>query len=134
MGVKFDQAWVDSVMAACDPVFSAADVGFGNRVYMAETGDVVNAIFWMARPGRFLEAYPDSGLDEQYGSEWPDGVADIDFTVGVDVARELILIDAEPWSLPTIQLRSSGDDDSDAVNLARVFARLLGVDQRQFTW
>lgn len=132
--MKFDRAWVDSVVAAGDPVFSAADVSFGNKVYMAETKDVVDVIFWMAHPERFLETYPDSGLDEQYGSEWPNGVADIDFTVRVDSAKELILIDAEPWSLPTIELRSSGDDGFDALNVARVFARLLGVDQRQFTW
>jgi len=133
MSVTFDRAWADEVVSVCDPVFAAADVGFGSTVYLGETGQV-DVIFWMANPERFLQAYPDSGVDEMYGPAWPHEVADIDFTVKVDAARRLILIDAEPWNLTTILIREAGDGEIDGINLARIFARLLGVDQRQFPW
>lgn len=133
MSVKFDQVWAEAVVAVCAPVFAAADVGFGARVYASEAGQGTT-IFWMAHPERFFQTYPDSEVDEMFGPQWPNDVADIDFTVTVDSANELMQVEAEAWNLPTILVRGAGDGWVDGVNLARVFARLLGVDQRQFTW
>ncbi|MEZ0579033.1 hypothetical protein [Nocardioides sp. MH1] len=120
-----DQAWVEAVCAACDPVFDAANVGFLRQVQHAEDG-TVGAVLWEADPRRFAERYPDSGIVEAYGAEQWSGVPCIDYWVYVDHVARTARVSVEGWNLPEVRLPLRGDL-LDATALADLFARILGV-------
>lgn len=119
-----DMHWVEEVCAWCDPVFAAAGVGFVRQVQHDARG--VAALLWEADPSAFIARYPDSGVEESYGDQWP-GVSGIDWWAYVDAEAAVLSIDVEGWSVPRLMLDLTGRGGLDGMQLAGAFARLLGV-------
>lgn len=122
-----DARWAEEVCRHCDPVFDAAGVGFTRQVQHADDrGELVTALLWEADPVRFAETYPESGIFESYGEQW-SGVGCIDYWVYVDRDKSQCRMSVEGWQLPEIVLELHGHGGMDGSNIARVFARILGV-------
>jgi hypothetical protein len=121
----FDKQWADAVCAACDPVFTAADVGFVRQPSSDYGSDVVPALFWEAEPARFAQRYPDSGIVRSYGDQWPAPC--IDYWVYVDAAAGQARLSVEGWSLGQLSMDLTGDGARDGLALAEAFARILRV-------
>lgn len=120
--VTFDLAWRDAVRAACDPVFEAADAGFvGSR---GGTGDPPT-LLWEADPLRFAARYPDSGIEQSYGEQWPAPC--IDYWVYVDPGRMTARLSVEGWHGRDLTLELTGDGSVDGPRLATTFAEMLQV-------
>ena len=71
-------------------VFDAADVGFVRQIQVRRSGESAFAslsemtgiaeevaLLWEADPELFAERYPDSGIVESYGEQWPTSNASI---------------------------------------------------------
>jgi hypothetical protein len=121
----FDTQWAVAVCAVCDPVFTAADVGFVRQQLPDYGSDAVPALLWEAEPARFAERYPDSGIVRTYGDQWPAPC--IDYWVYVDAAAGTALLSVEGWSLGRESLDLTGDGARDGLVLAEAFARILRV-------
>jgi hypothetical protein len=125
--VELNRSWVEEVCAKCDPIFEAAGVGFSRQILQSDPGGrIVSALLWEADPGKFAARYPDSGIVESYGEDQWRGVHCIDFWVHLDHADRTARICVEGWNLPEVFLRLRGDG-FDAMHLADLFARILGV-------
>lgn len=123
---RFDQAWADGVREQCDPVFARADVGFTFNATGIDPGTgSVQSLLWEAVPERFAERYPDSGIVESYGDQWPGYC--IDYWVYVDADRARVRLSTEGWNLPELAIELHGHPAMDGMNIASVFARILGV-------
>ncbi|WP_309650540.1 hypothetical protein [Nocardioides sp.] len=127
-GGSFDGRWATEVCRACDPVFAAADVGFVRSGDVTDPGDQkVGAILWEADPTRFAARYPDSGIVRSYGEDqWP-GVGCIDFWLYVEAEAATLRLSVEGWSLPHLAIEATGHGGMDGMQVASVFARILGV-------
>jgi hypothetical protein len=89
--------------------------------------DAVEAILWEADPSKFAARYPDSGIIETYGEEhWKD-VGCIDYWLYVDAPDRVGRLSVEGWNLPEVLVKISGHGGMDGMNIAAVFARILGV-------
>jgi hypothetical protein len=121
----FDRQWAVDVCAVCDPVFSAADVGFVRQPLPDYVSDVAPALLWEADPLRFAERYPDSGVVRSYGDQWPPPC--IDYWVYVDAETGKARLSVEGWSLGQLPMDLTGDGARDGVALAEEFARILRV-------
>jgi hypothetical protein len=121
----FDKQWTIAVCAACDPVFTAADVGFVRQVQTHPTDDTVGALLWEADPARFAARYPDSGIVRSYGDQWPAPC--IDYWVYVDAAAGQARLSVEGWSLGELSMNLAGDGARDGLALAEAFATILRV-------
>ena len=122
-----DDAWADEVVRSCEPVFRAADVGFVHQVgYGDDERRTVSALLWEAEPHRFAERYPDSGIVDSYGDQWP-GVHCIDFWVYLEPDVGRARLSAEGWNLPQLHLDIRGIGSVDGADIADTFARILGV-------
>src|SRR5690242_16378223 len=89
-GVRADigEDWVHDVVAVCDPVFAAADVGFVHQVSYAEP-DIVAGLLWEADPPLFVAKYPDSGVVDSYGLVAED-IPCLDYWVYVDAEKRVM--------------------------------------------
>lgn len=122
-----DAQWAEELALLCDPVFESADVGFRRQILHAdEQGEIVIALLWEADPARFVKKYPDSGVIESYGDQWP-AVGCIDFWVYLDGDKGQCRLNVEGWNLPELILDVSGHSGLDGVGIGSVFARILGV-------
>ena len=74
---QLDRSWAEGVCWVCDPGYTAADVGFARQIHEGPRRGIT-ALLWEADPQMFAERYPDSGIVESYGTQWPD-VTCIDF-------------------------------------------------------
>lgn len=126
MHVKFDRVWAGAVCGLCDPVFAAADVGFVRQIH-EEPGRGVTALLWEADPILFEERYPDSGIAESYGDQWPAPC--IDFWVYVDGRRHQARTSTEGWGADqdVDALSLTGDGEKDGIAIGAVMARILRV-------
>ena len=122
-----DDAWAEAVCGICDPVFAAADVGFKRRV-RAEPRRGIVSLLWEADPERFAARYPESGIVESYGDQWPQ-VTCIDFWVYVDGPARQARTSTEGWSSDQDEpaLALTGDGARDGLLIAAVMAGILRV-------
>ena len=74
----------------------------------------------------FAERYPDSGIIESYGDQWPAPC--IDYWVYVDVETRLATLSNEGWSVDRQEIALSGDGVEDANRLHEHLARILQRD------
>lgn len=127
MRVKFDRAWAEDVCGLCDPVFAAADVGFERQIH-EERRHGVTALLWEADPQLFEKKYPDSGIAETYGDQWPDTHC-IDFWVYIDGRRRQARTSTEGWTAgqDVDALPLTGDGVEDGLAIGDVMARILRV-------
>jgi hypothetical protein len=125
MHVVFDRRWAEVVCGLCDPVFAAADVGFERQI-SEEPGLGVTAMLWEADPHLFEEKYPDSGIAESYGDQWPAPC--IDFWVYVDGRRRQARTSTEGCADQDVDaLPLTGDGVKDGVAIGSVMACILRV-------
>lgn len=122
--VTIDLAWCDAVRAACDPVFLAADAGFvWNDLLRFSPGRPT--LLWEADPQRFAARYPDSGVAESYGDQWPPPC--LDYWVYVEPQEMTARLSTEGWAVPDPTLPLTGDGSRDGAALAARFAAILRV-------
>jgi hypothetical protein len=121
----FGVRWRDAVRAVCDSVFAAAAVGF--EWNSGSTWDTDHpALLWEADPLLFAARYPDSGIEDSYGDQWPAPC--IDYWVYVDPDSSTAHLAVEGFSEPDRDLALSGDGARDGAMLAEVFASILRLD------
>jgi hypothetical protein len=126
MRVTLDRGWAQEVRGLCDPVFEAAGVGFTCSVH-EEPSHGVTALLWEAEPHRFAARYPDSGIIESYGDQWPR-VACIDFWVYLDAAHGQARTSTEGWSAGLdVGLDLTGNGVRDGLAIGAAMARILRV-------
>jgi hypothetical protein len=77
-----DRVWAQAVCEVCDTVFAAPDVDCERQIH-EEPGDGINSLLWEAVPKLFAARYPESGVIESYGRQWPR-VSCIDFWVYIE--------------------------------------------------
>ena len=125
---QLDRSWAEGVCRVCDPVFAAADVGFERQIH-EEPRRGITALLWEADPQLFAERYPDSGVVESYGTQWPD-VTCIDFWVYLDAAEGTASTSTEGWTSEheVRDLSLTGDGTQDGRAIGAVMARILRVD------
>jgi hypothetical protein len=123
-----DLTWRDAVRAACEPVFVAADVGFEWNDHVSFT-DRHPAMLWEAEPVRFASRYPESGIEEAYGDQWPPPC--IDYWIYVDPVDMTARLSVEGWYRSDQTIDLTGDGSVDGRLLATKFAQTLGVTPPQ---
>ena len=124
---RLDQRWADEVCRLCDPVFEAADVGFVGQVqYGGPANRRVDAMLWEADPKQVAARYPDSGVVDSYGDQWPD-VSCIDYWVHVDHHKRQCRLSIEGWNVPQLLVNMTGEGLLDGAAIAGTFARILAV-------
>lgn len=120
--------WVDPVLA---------EAGFEQSSFVITEDEQMIGVVYEADPVDFLRRYPQSGLDESYGDQWPAPCVDLWLKFYRDVRR--IEVDLEGIEVLD-QLRASGQDalaervtqlsgdlDADAQVIADALARVLGM-------
>jgi len=120
-----DLAWRDAVRAACEPVFEAAGAGFrwNEKLVFDEQ---YPSLLWEADPSRFAARYPDSGIEQSYGDQWPPPC--IDYWVYVDPRELTARLSVEGWNADSDgSLELTGDAALDGPCLAAAFAAILRV-------
>ncbi|MCW2759063.1 MAG: hypothetical protein JWO46_2809 [Nocardioidaceae bacterium] len=123
-GDGISAAQAAAVIAACDPIFRAADVGFSHQLATGSVSGRVRAILWEADPVRFVEKYPHSGVKESYGDQWAD-VHCLDYWLSFDEPGR-ILVSIEGWNFRDVSLELD-EGGLFALGLAALFARVLQV-------
>jgi hypothetical protein len=123
-----DLAWRNAVRAACEPVLVAADVGFrwNDHVPFA---DAHPAMLWEADPVRFATRYPGSGIQEEYGDQWPPPC--IDYWIYIDQVDMTARLSVEGWNRSDENIELMGDGMADGWLPAAKFAQILGVTPPQ---
>jgi hypothetical protein len=126
MAITFDAVWAQAVCDVCDPVFVAADVGFTRQIHEEPRRGIVS-LLWEATPSLFAARYPDSGIIESYGAQWPE-VTCIDYWVYLDDAPGQARTSTEGWSADQdATLDLTGDGFRDGLTIGTVMARILRV-------
>lgn len=122
--MTIDLAWRDAVRAACEPVFLAADAEFewNDDGHFDEESP---ALLWEAEPQRFAERFPDSGIEESYGDQWPPYC--IDYWIYVDPKRMTATLSPEGWNVFEETMSITGDGARDGKTLAAWFSGVLGL-------
>lgn len=106
-----------TIIASCDGVFMRAPVTFTRRVIDEDT------VVYRADPVAFARAYPLSGIEEDYGPQWPP--YDINFWVEFRKAERRIRVVAEGWQQRDRFLDLTADASMPALKVALYFERLL---------
>ena len=126
MATALDAVWAQAVCDVCDPVFAAADVGFTRQIHEEPRHGIVS-LLWEAIPSMFAARYPDSGIIESYGAQWPQ-VTCIDFWVYIDAAQGQARTSTEGWSADhDTTLDLTGDGIRDGLAIGALMARILRV-------
>lgn len=123
---EFEPEWSAIVCRRLDPLFSSTDAGFSRSAPAEPTTGVVDDMLWEADPIRFAERYPDSGIIESYGDQWPAPC--IDYWVYVDVESRVATLSTEGWAFDNQQIPLSGTGAEDAERLHERLARILQQD------
>lgn len=109
-----------------DALFDSTQAGFSRSAPGEPMTGVVGDMLWEADPDLFAEHYPDSGIIESYGDQWPAPC--IDYWVYVDVETRLATLSTEGWSVDRQEIALSGDGVEDANRLHGHLARILQRD------
>lgn len=120
----FDDDWQPVVCRHLDALFDDAGAGF-SRSSEAKNGQVEDML-WETDPISFAERYPDSGIEESYGSQWPPHC--IDFWIYVDVNRRLARLSTEGLHARFDKIPLTGRSDVDARAIGEVVAPILVGD------
>ena len=120
--MPIDLPWRDAVKTACDPVFLGADVGFVWNESVSFEGPGP-ALLWEADPLRFAERYPDSGIEESYGTGWPAPC--IDYWIYVDPAAMTARLSWEGFDIGEEVIALTGFGSTDGAAIAARFAEIL---------
>ena len=119
---SLDGSWAEAVRAACQPVFDAAQVGFTHQ----DQGD--SALLWEADAELFAERYPDSGIVESYGDQWPAPC--IDYWIYIESEKRQVRLSIEGWGFADMNVPITGDGAVDGRAIAAKFANILKVRKR----
>jgi hypothetical protein len=122
----FEPGWSVEVCQRLDELFAAAQAGFSRSLPASPTIGWVGDMLWEAEPLRFHERYPDSGIAESYGPQWPAPC--IDYWVYVDVASRRATISTEGWNAGRKTLPLSGKGTEDAEALRGILAGILRIE------
>ena len=125
MPEDFDDDWSAAVCAVLDALFLRTAAGFSRTAPARPRPGVVEDLLWEADPVRFAERYPESGVVESYGGQWPPTC--IDYWVYVDAPTRRAVLSTEGWGVepPTVELTGRGA--LDAARLASVLGKILSV-------
>ncbi|HLS46170.1 MAG TPA: hypothetical protein VK045_12105 [Ornithinicoccus sp.] len=124
--VGFEPEWSAIVCRRLDTLFYATDAGFSRSSPAQPVTGVVDDMLWEADPLRFAERYPDSGIVESYGEQWPAPC--IDYWVYIDVGTRSATLSTEGWSHDNQEIALSGKGAEDADRLHEHPARILQQD------
>ena len=125
--VRFEGEWSSVVCRRLDALFESAHAGFVRSVPAEPVAGVVDAMLWEADAVRFAERYPDSGIIESYGDQWPAPC--IDWWVYVDAGAGRAEISTEGWSDENQVIELSGHAAQDADRLAEILAGRLRLTE-----
>ena len=82
-------------------------------------------MLWEADPVRFAARYPDSGIEESYGDQWPPPC--IDYWIYLDPDARVAKVCTEGWSWPDQEFALSGVGVEDADRLGDYLAQVLQI-------
>jgi len=122
----FESEWSAIVCRRLDALFESTNAGFARSSPAHLMTGVVDDMLWEANPIPFAERYPDSGIVESYGDQWPAPC--IDYWVYVDVQSRLATLSTEGWSVDNQEIALSGIGAEDADRLHEPLARILQQD------
>lgn len=126
MGVAFDPDWSQIVCGRLGTVFESADAGFIRSLPKRSQAGTVDDMLWEADPKRFAERYPDSGIVESYGPQWPPHC--IDYWIYVDVESRRATLSTEGMVAEPSEIELSGNGVQDANRLGMALDQILGTD------
>ena len=119
----FDPDWSAVVCGRLEALFESTDAGFSRTLPREPVSGLVENLLWEADPLRFVERFPDSGVVESYGDQWPAPC--IDYWVYVDEGSRTATLSVEGWSFACEEIALSGDGLRDAERLHRAMAAFL---------
>ena len=122
----FEPEWSAIVCRRLDALFYSTAAGFSRSSPAQPVTGVVDDLLWEADPLQFAERYPDSGIVESYGEQWPAPC--IDYWVYVDVETRMATLSTEGWSHDNQEIALSGNGAEDADRLHEHLARILHPD------
>ncbi len=125
MTSAFAPQWSAIVCGRLDALFESADAGFSRSLPQQPVTGLVGDMLWEADSLRFTERYPDSGIVESYGPQWPAPC--IDYWVYVDVESRRATLSTEGWSTELQEIELSGTGAEDANRIGEVLAGILRV-------
>lgn len=123
MTTGFEPHWALIVCRRLDGLFEATGAGFSRSIPQDLTPGWLDSMLWEADPLQFAERYPDSGIVESYGIQWPAPC--IDYWVYVDVEARLATLSIEGWIVDPETITLTGDGAVDAEVLHEILARAL---------
>lgn len=85
-------------------------------------------MLWEADAELFAERYPDSGIVESYGDQWPAPC--IDYWVYIESEKRQVRLSIEGWNFAYIDVPITGDATIDGRAIAAEFANILKVPER----
>ena len=118
-----DGAWCEAVVPHFQPLFDAIDCDGVFHVIP----DPPQALLWEADPQAFAARYPDSGVVESYGDQWPAPCLDY-WLYLTDSSAGMIGISWEGWDSPSVDVPITGDGERDGAALAARLRRYLRLD------
>ncbi|WP_149814477.1 hypothetical protein [Serinicoccus marinus] len=123
---EFEPEWSPIVCHRLDSLFTSTNAGFSRSSPTQPVIGVVGDMLWEADPIQFAELYPDSGIVESYGDQWPAPC--IDYWVYIDVEARLATLSTEGWSHSNQEIALTGKGSEDADRLHEHLARILQQD------
>lgn len=119
----FDPEWSAIVCGRLDALFESTDAGFSRSLPLEPVSGRVENFLWEADALRFAERFPDSGVVESYGDQWPAPC--IDYWVYIDEGSRTATLSVEGWNFDCEEIALSGDGPHDAERLHRAMASFL---------
>ena len=123
MGPRFEDDWSSIVCGSLDRIFLRASAGFQRTAPETFTKGVVGDMLWEAEPVRYAERYPDSGVVESYGGQWPPVC--IDYWVYVDTSAGRALVSIEGWDTEPQSVDLTGHGLVDAGRIGGILEGIL---------
>lgn len=119
----FEPEWSLIVSRRLDALFDSTNAGFSRSSPQQPTTGLVGDMLWEADPIRFAERFPDSGVVESYGDQWPAPC--IDYWVYIDVEARMATLSTEGWDFDRQKIALSGSGAQDADRLHEHLSRIL---------
>lgn len=125
MTSRFDDDWMAVVCGRLDRVFEEANAGFVRSAPQGAPGGPVDSLLWEADAESFLARYPDSGIREAYGDQWPPPC--IDHWVYVSPTSTQADLSLEGCDPEFTSLPITGNADEDSDRIAHAIAKALDI-------